>query len=411
MVSSAACGADLIALQEARTLEARRRVVLPFGRQQFRASSVTDRPGDWGERFDRIVDEVTAAGDLTTLAGSPGDDAAYAAVNTAILDEAEAVGRRTGQEICAVIVWDGKSRGEGDLTEAFAAAARARGWRVHEVLTLRTCFVVQGFGEKPDLLSGRVLNLDASYEVLKEAVEEAGLRCVRADEIIHSGTIDKPMYEWLYRADLVIADLSTYNVNAAYELGVRYGVRPGTTMIVAENQFKNPFDVSHIVTLPVRASWQGHRPQGSDPLQGRAGRANQDADGATASRQSRLRVPSAPASRRARRASGHERRRGSCAGGHAAGQRQRIALDGACGTGSGPVPRGKGAADRPASHPAARRLRHSAAGAGDLQEQVSGSALRHSRRRTATSRRSIRQIPTIRKRSGCGAPCTSACGT
>jgi tetratricopeptide (TPR) repeat protein len=100
------------------------------------------------------------------------------------------------------------------------------------------------------LLTGRVLDLNASYEVIKEAAEEAGLRCVRADEIKHSGMIDKPMYEWLYQADLVIADLSTYNVNAAYELGVRYGVRPGTTMIVAENQFKNPFDVGHIVTLP-----------------------------------------------------------------------------------------------------------------------------------------------------------------
>ena len=119
-----------------------------------------------------------------------------------------------------------------------------------EVFTLRTCFVVQGFGEKTDLSTGRVLNLDASYEVVKEAVEEAGLRCTRADEIIHSGTIDKPMYEWIYSADLVIADLSTYNVNAAYELGVRHGVRPGLTMILAENQFKNPFDVSRIVTLP-----------------------------------------------------------------------------------------------------------------------------------------------------------------
>src|SRR6185436_15976499 len=109
---------------------------------------------------------------------------------------------------------------------------------------------VQGFGEKTDMLTGRVLNLDASYEVIKEAVEAAGLRCVRADEIVHAGTIDKPMYDWIYRADLVIADLSTYNVNAAYELGVRYGVRPRATMIVAENQFKNPFDVGHIVTLP-----------------------------------------------------------------------------------------------------------------------------------------------------------------
>lgn len=110
-----------------------------------------------------------------------------------------------------------------------------------------TCFVVQGFGKKTDYTDGRVLDLDASYEIIKEAVESAGLQCIRADEIVHSGTIDVPMYEQLLRADLVIADLSTYNVNAAFELGVRYGLRPQATIIVAEEQFKNPFDVGHIV--------------------------------------------------------------------------------------------------------------------------------------------------------------------
>jgi tetratricopeptide (TPR) repeat protein len=114
-------------------------------------------------------------------------------------------------------------------------------------MSQKTCFVVQGFGEKTDLTNGRKLNLDASYAVIKEAVEETGLKCVRADEVVHSGTIDKPMYEWILTADLVIADLSTYNVNAAYELGVRYGVAPRATITVAEDQFKNPFDVSHIV--------------------------------------------------------------------------------------------------------------------------------------------------------------------
>lgn len=112
----------------------------------------------------------------------------------------------------------------------------------------KICFVVQGFGTKTDFtVKNRVLNLDASYAVIKEAVEDAGLVCIRADEIQHSGTIDQPMYEQLLRADLVIADLSTYNVNAAFELGVRYGLRPQATIVVAENQFKNPFDVGHIV--------------------------------------------------------------------------------------------------------------------------------------------------------------------
>lgn len=112
---------------------------------------------------------------------------------------------------------------------------------------MTTCFVVQGFGKKTDYTDGRVLDLDASYEIIREAVEAAGLQCIRADEIVHSGTIDVPMYQQLLHADLVIADLSTYNVNAAFELGVRYGLRPKATIIVAEEQFKNPFDVGHIV--------------------------------------------------------------------------------------------------------------------------------------------------------------------
>lgn len=112
---------------------------------------------------------------------------------------------------------------------------------------MKTCFVVQGFGEKNDLASGRTLDLNASYEVIKEAVESAGLRCVRADEVVQSGTIEGPMYEWLFSADLVIADLSTANLNAAFELGVRYGLRRRATVIVAEQGFKYPFDVSHLV--------------------------------------------------------------------------------------------------------------------------------------------------------------------
>jgi hypothetical protein len=109
------------------------------------------------------------------------------------------------------------------------------------------CFVVQGFGRKTDYTDGRELDLDASYAVIKEAVEAAGHECLRADEIKHSGTIDQPMYEHLLRSDLVIADLSTQNINAAFELGVRYGLRPHATIIVAEEGFKHAFDVSHIM--------------------------------------------------------------------------------------------------------------------------------------------------------------------
>lgn len=112
----------------------------------------------------------------------------------------------------------------------------------------KTCFVVMGFGEKVDFQTGRKLNLDASYHnMIKPAVEDAGLECIRADEIVHSGIIDVPMYEQLLRADVVIADLSTYNPNAFYELGVRHALRPFSTVVIAEDKLNYPFDVNHIV--------------------------------------------------------------------------------------------------------------------------------------------------------------------
>ena len=70
------------------------------------------------------------------------------------------------------------------------------------------CFVVMGFGEKTDLATGRMLDLDKTYRIIiKKAVEDAGLECIRADDVIHAGTIDKPMYKLLLEADIVIADL------------------------------------------------------------------------------------------------------------------------------------------------------------------------------------------------------------
>jgi len=108
-----------------------------------------------------------------------------------------------------------------------------------------------GFGEKTDLATGRTLDLDKTYRIIiKKAVEEAGLECIRADDIKHSGLIDVPMYELLLTADIVIADLSTANPNAIYELGVRHALRPHATIIMAEKQFKFPFDLSHIVIRP-----------------------------------------------------------------------------------------------------------------------------------------------------------------
>jgi len=116
----------------------------------------------------------------------------------------------------------------------------------------KTCFVVMGFGQKTDFQSNpqRVLDLNRTYEdIIEPAVIACGVDCVRADQIIHSTVIDKPMYEQLLAADLVIADLSTSNANAIYELGVRHALRPHTTIVIADKGFSFPFDLGHLAIL------------------------------------------------------------------------------------------------------------------------------------------------------------------
>jgi hypothetical protein len=115
--------------------------------------------------------------------------------------------------------------------------------------TQGTCFVVMGFGKKTDFETGRTLDLDKSYRnMIKPSVEAAGLQCIRADEIQHAGVIDVPMYQQLLNADVVVADLSTSNKNAFYELGVRHALRPFTTVVISEDGAKTfPFDINHVV--------------------------------------------------------------------------------------------------------------------------------------------------------------------
>jgi tetratricopeptide (TPR) repeat protein len=104
-----------------------------------------------------------------------------------------------------------------------------------------------GFGIKTDFATGRKLDLNKSYRLLiKPVVESSGLVCIRADEIRHSGTIDLPMYQELLKADVVIADLSTANVNAFYELGIRHALRPRTTIVISEDKLTYPFDLNHV---------------------------------------------------------------------------------------------------------------------------------------------------------------------
>jgi hypothetical protein len=144
LVCSAACGADLLALEVAGERGMERHVVLPFGARHFRRTSVADRPGNWGPLFDRVHRDVRTAGHVVTLRGYGWGHAAYEAATLRILATARTVARgsdhpqggESGPDVQAIVVWDGEARGPDDLTARFMAEARASSVPVIEVPTL-----------------------------------------------------------------------------------------------------------------------------------------------------------------------------------------------------------------------------------------------------------------------------------
>lgn len=110
------------------------------------------------------------------------------------------------------------------------------------------CFVLMPFGRKTDE-SGHVVEFDSVYDkIIDPAVRGADLEPIRADEEIVGGIIHKPMFERLMLCDYAVADLTTANANVFYELGVRHGIRPYSTVPIAASGTRLPFDVR-----PIRA--------------------------------------------------------------------------------------------------------------------------------------------------------------
>ena len=110
----------------------------------------------------------------------------------------------------------------------------------------KICFSIMGFGKKTDFSTGKTYDLDKTYlNIIKPAVEKCGYVSIRADEIQDSGLIDKSMYALLIKADLVIADITTLNPNAIYELGIRHAARKNHTIILKDKEGKIPFALDH----------------------------------------------------------------------------------------------------------------------------------------------------------------------
>jgi hypothetical protein len=84
---------------------------------------------------------------------------------------------------------------------------------------------------------------EAEYEgVIKPAVEEAGLICVRGDEIYTRQDIVQDIWHSIRKARLVVAELSDRNPNVMYEIGLAHAI--GKPIIfMSRNEEDVPFDL------------------------------------------------------------------------------------------------------------------------------------------------------------------------
>lgn len=121
----------------------------------------------------------------------------------------------------------------------------------------KTCFVIMGYGIKQNY------NLDLTYQdIIKPCIKANGLvpyplykdnkyNAYRCDEIIGSSSIDYKFVMCLSHADIVIADISTMNINAIYELGARHALKPNSTILLCAKGKEKEFHFFDLTYVPI----------------------------------------------------------------------------------------------------------------------------------------------------------------
>ncbi len=107
----------------------------------------------------------------------------------------------------------------------------------------KSCFVIMPIRREG---TEEHAHFKALYEyTIRPALEAAGFKVVRADEINKAGAITRDIVERLARSDLVVADMTDLNPNVFWELGVRHALhgRGTLTLIDEKRTTEIPFDL------------------------------------------------------------------------------------------------------------------------------------------------------------------------
>jgi len=96
------------------------------------------------------------------------------------------------------------------------------------------------------------------YDAIKEGVEAAGMRCLRADDIWERDHIMDDVLSLIWRARVVVSDLSGKNPNVFYETGIAHTL--GRDVILVTQALADvPFDLRPIRTLQYLNNGEGRQ--------------------------------------------------------------------------------------------------------------------------------------------------------
>jgi nucleoside 2-deoxyribosyltransferase len=80
------------------------------------------------------------------------------------------------------------------------------------------------------------------YEAIQAAVSDAGMECIRADELWEHSTIIQDIVTIIDRAAIVICDCTNKNANVFYEAGIAHALGK-EVILITQSKADIPFDL------------------------------------------------------------------------------------------------------------------------------------------------------------------------
>ena len=111
------------------------------------------------------------------------------------------------------------------------------------------------------------VGFNAVYDCIKQAAENVGLRCRRADDIWENAAIIQDVVALIDRSRVVICDCSGRNPNVFYEAGIAHTLGRDV-ILITQSEHDIPFDLRHLRYIRYHNNGEG-RTNLTEALQGR----------------------------------------------------------------------------------------------------------------------------------------------